>query len=157
MAGRRPKPTAAKQLAGNPGKRPLNYREPQPDIVSLPCPRLLVGEARAEWERLAPELTRLGILTAIDEKALMGYCQTWARWIDAEQKIAKFGSVVKGPNDYPVQSPYLKIAVVALDQMRKYMVEFGLTPSSRSRLHVAAKKETSNAFAEIAADRPTIQ
>ncbi|HZK10243.1 MAG TPA: phage terminase small subunit P27 family, partial [Clostridia bacterium] len=29
--GRKPKPTALKVLEGNPGKRPLNKNEPQPE------------------------------------------------------------------------------------------------------------------------------
>ena len=31
MAGRKPKPTAIKELEGNPGKRKLNNKEPKPD------------------------------------------------------------------------------------------------------------------------------
>ena len=30
MAGRKPKPTAVKKLEGNPGKRKLNTKEPNP-------------------------------------------------------------------------------------------------------------------------------
>lgn len=31
MAGRKPKPTAIKELEGNPGKRKLNNKKPKPD------------------------------------------------------------------------------------------------------------------------------
>ena len=31
MAGRKPKPTAIKELEGNPGKRKLNKKEPKPE------------------------------------------------------------------------------------------------------------------------------
>jgi hypothetical protein len=31
MRGRKPKPTRLKLVAGNPGKRPLNPREPTPE------------------------------------------------------------------------------------------------------------------------------
>ena len=33
MSGRKPKPTAMKELEGNPGKRKLNKKEPIPEIV----------------------------------------------------------------------------------------------------------------------------
>jgi len=53
---RRPKPTALKQLAGNPGKRPLNFSEPRFDPGPITVPRQLGKLARVEWRRLAPLL-----------------------------------------------------------------------------------------------------
>jgi hypothetical protein len=35
-----------------------------------------------------------------------------------------------------MKSPYLVIADQSMETMRKFMVEFGLTPSSRSRIKV---------------------
>jgi hypothetical protein len=35
-----------------------------------------------------------------------------------------------------MKSPYLCIAEQSLETMRKFMVEFGLTPSSRSRIRI---------------------
>ena len=37
MRGRKPSPTHLKLVKGNPGKRPLNVSEPEPEAV-LPCP-----------------------------------------------------------------------------------------------------------------------
>ena len=51
--GRKPKPTALKVLEGNPGKRPLNDREPVPPKGTLKCPAWLLPEAKKEWKRLA--------------------------------------------------------------------------------------------------------
>lgn len=36
--GRKPKPTAMKMLEGNPGKRPLNLKEPVPEKKLPKCP-----------------------------------------------------------------------------------------------------------------------
>lgn len=78
MRGRRPKPTALKVLEGNPGKRPLNRREPQP-LRSIPtCPAHLSPTAKGEWKRLAGQLHRLGILSQLDRAALAAYCQATA-------------------------------------------------------------------------------
>ena len=46
-----------------------------------------------------------------------------------------------GDNGIPIVSPYLKISNAALDRMRQFLVEFGMTPSSRSKVKVAAKPE----------------
>lgn len=37
--GRKPKPTAVKQLEGNPGKRQLNANEPKPAARAPSCPK----------------------------------------------------------------------------------------------------------------------
>ena len=55
MAGRRPKPTAAKKLAGNPGKRPLPKNEPPPKRTQPVRPRHLTREGSAEFTRLSAE------------------------------------------------------------------------------------------------------
>lgn len=138
MSGRRPLPTALKILRGNPGNRKLNRAEPKPDTRIPVCPRHLKGEARSEWRRTSRELHRLGLLTTIDRAALAAYCQVWARWVKAECEVERIGEVVKAPETgYPIQNPFLSVANAALKQMRAYLVEFGMTPSSRSRLTVA--------------------
>lgn len=139
MAGRKPKPTALKELAGNPGKRPLNTREPKPRTELPPCPRHLTGEARREWRRMGGELARMGVVTAVDRAALAAYCVAWARWVDAEGQVAKLGTIVKTANGNLIQNPYLAVANRALEQMTRLATEFGMTPSSRSRVQVAER------------------
>ena len=139
MKGRKPKPTLLKVLNGNPGKRPLNEREPQP-LEGVPeRPLWLDGEAQAEWERVVPELQAMGLLSSADRAALAAYCTAWSRWVQAEAQVRKYGPIVKSPEKgFPMKSPYLTIADQALETMRKLMVEFGLTPSSRSRIRLPA-------------------
>ena len=48
--GRTPKPTAIKQLEGNPGKRQLNTNEPKPKQKAPTCPKWLDDEAKKEWK-----------------------------------------------------------------------------------------------------------
>jgi P27 family predicted phage terminase small subunit len=132
--GRRPTPTAIKKLTGNPGHRALNEREPQPVTCVPKCPQHLDKEARKEWRRITPELQKLQVLTLVDRAALAAYCMAWSRWIDAEVNLRKFGTVIKTPLGYPIQNPYLAIANTAIDTMRRFLIEFGMTPSSRSRV-----------------------
>jgi P27 family predicted phage terminase small subunit len=136
MAGRRPKPSALKALTGTPGHRPLNENEPKPVACIPKCPKHLDKEARAEWRRITPELLKLQILTRVDRAALSAYCMAWSRWVDSETNLRKFGAVIKTPKGYPIQNPYLGIANTAIDIMRRFLTEFGMTPSSRSRINV---------------------
>jgi phage terminase small subunit len=66
MRGRRPKPTALKEMLGNPGKRPLNRNEPKPVQAMPTCPAHLSSTAKTERKRLAAQLHTLGILTQLD-------------------------------------------------------------------------------------------
>jgi P27 family predicted phage terminase small subunit len=157
MAGRRPKPTALKILQGNPGKRALNKHEPKPTGVPT-CPSHLAAKAKAEWKRIGKELRAVGLLTVVDRAALAAYCTVYARWIDAEEQIQKFGTVIKSPKSgFPIANPYVGVSNTALDLMRKFCVEFGLTPASRTRLQVEPASGTDpfeEFMAEIGANDP---
>jgi P27 family predicted phage terminase small subunit len=136
MRGRIPKPTAVKIFEGNPGKRKINGREPKP-AGSLPdCPDHLMEEAKAEWHRIAASLNVIGLLTQVDRATMAAYCQCWARWVEAERKLAETPAILRMPSGYIQQSPWLSIANKQLELMAKYMAELGLTPASRSRLAI---------------------
>lgn len=132
--GRKPKPTALKLLEGNPGKRPLNDKEPKPQKKAPSCPKWLDPEAKKEWRRLASKMEMMGILTEVDMAAFAGYCQCYARWKENEEFITKNGSLVRTPSGYWMQVPQVSIAQQYMKQMEKFAEQFGLTPAARSRL-----------------------
>jgi P27 family predicted phage terminase small subunit len=141
MRGRKPKPTKLKRLAGNPGKRLLNKHEARiaPEIPT--CPSHLLGEARREWKRITPELYSVGLLTLIDRAAIAGYCTAWARYVKAEKQLSKRGEVEVGVNGTLKVSPWHTVAKNAKEEMRKYLVEFGMSPASRSRVEAAEMEQ----------------
>ena len=139
--GRKPKPTALKLLTGNPGKRAINEDEPKPKAKMPACPEQLQGEARKEWHRMGKKLHALGLVTEIDKAALTVYCQAWGRWAEAEVNLQKYGPVIFSKAGIPIQSPYMSIANRALELMMKALVEFGMSPSSRSRVKVDKPEE----------------
>lgn len=143
MRGRRPKPTRVKVLTGNPGKRPLNYDEPRPDPAVPGCPAELGPVAQREWMRLVGELTKLRLLTNLDRAALAAYCGAYALWAEATEAIQKYGTMVKSPSGYPVQSPYVSIANRQAEIMMRIASEFGFTPASRSRISAPPSREPS--------------
>jgi P27 family predicted phage terminase small subunit len=137
MRGRKPKPTRIKVLSGNPGKRPLPKNDVKPPREIPRPPPILQGLARKEWWRMAPLLYDAGLLTKIDVPALATYCQCYARWCEAEEEIRRSGTVIKSSKGQPMVSPFLKVANIALQQLMRMLVEFGMSPSSRSRVTVA--------------------
>jgi len=141
MRGRRPKPTRMKVLTGNPGKRALNKNEPRPAAIVPECPPELGPLARAEWDRLAGELGTLQLLTTFDRAALAAYCGAYALWAEATEAIQKYGTMVKSPSGYPIQSPYVSIANRQAEIMMRIASEFGFTPASRSRISTPNKSQ----------------
>jgi P27 family predicted phage terminase small subunit len=146
MAGRRPKPTALKELTGNPGKRPLNLLQPRPQGLAR-CPAHLSAQAKSEWRRVAPELRRLGLLTTVDRAALAAYCTLWSLAVDAERQIQKLGLILFD-EARAYKNPAVNVLKDVLAQMRLFATEFGMTPSSLSRIHVAQPNMT-NRFDEF--------
>ena len=136
MRGRKPLPTAIKKLRGNPGRRPLNDAEPRFAHAVPRCPRHLSGDAKAEWRRVTVQLRTQGLITLIDRAALAAYCQAYGRWVQAEEALSKSSLLIKTTNGNVIPNPYLHIANRAMDDMRRFMIEFGMTPSSRSRIKV---------------------
>lgn len=132
--GPKPLPTHIKQLRGTLRQGRQHGREPRVDIEVPACPRELAPEAKREWRRIAPQLARLGLLTGIDRTMLALYCDTYGRWIEAQRALQAYGVVVKSPSGFPMQSPYLAITNKCLEQMRLLLQEFGMSPSSRTRV-----------------------
>ena len=91
-------------------------------------------EAKKEWRRISKQLEELGILTEVDMAAFAGYCEAYFRWKEAEEIISKHGTIVKTPSGYWQQVPQVSIAQTYLKIMIKFCEQFGLTPSSRSRI-----------------------
>lgn len=152
--GRKPKPTHLKIIEGNPGKRPIPD-EPKPDIGALPpAPEFLSADAKGEWERVALQLHRLGLLTVVDVPSLGAYCQAYGRWVLAERAIAKMaehdlltgGLMIKTTNGNAIQNPLVGTSNKAASDMVRYAAEFGLTPAARARLAIGPFEKTKSKF-----------
>lgn len=134
--GRKPKPTKIKQLEGNPGKRALNKQEPKTKSVIPICPSHLKGAARTEWGTLTKELHALGLISTVDRAALAICCTAWADYVQASNKLVKEGAVIISDKGGMYQNPWVAIKKRSMDQVMKFYSEFGMTPSSRSRVKV---------------------
>ena len=136
MKGRKPVPSHLKVLRGNPGKRALNSREPQPagDLVEPPE---FMSEAQKQGWSYAIENAPRGLLKKLDRSVL-------AAWVIAEnlhrrasEMVEKFGILTKAPNTgLPMQSPYLPIVNRQAVIMLKAAEQLGFSPASRGRVQI---------------------
>ena len=154
-------------LRGNPSKLSSFDlgKDFQPEIEIPQCPQWLWPEAKKEWRRIAPELERYGLLSKLDRAALALYVQAWARYVWAEQQLAKAmadaaaarakceaagvaytggdGIMVQTPNGGFTYSHYWVVSNRASQQVDQFLQSFGLSPSSRARVTVSENRQRS--------------
>ena len=153
--GAKPKPSKLKMIHGS--REPINEREPRFDATQPEAPDFLCKDGAAEWERICEMLHRAGVMTAVDRGALAAYCQAYGRWAQAERALAVVaerdgvgaGLVIKTKGGNMIQNPLVGVANRALELMLKAAVEFGMTPSSRTRVVAGGDpNEQTNPFAQ---------
>ena len=142
MPGRKPLPTQLKLVKGTARSHRINADEPKPVVATPPPPDHLEAAAAAKFTEMAELLARHGVMTELDVGALARYVVIWRRWLEAEAEVKRRGPVVKTSNDNIIQNPFLAVANKCLAQMGQIESEFGMTPSSRSRIRMAEPTDT---------------
>jgi P27 family predicted phage terminase small subunit len=137
--GRKPKPTVLKLLAGSRADR-INPAEPVPGLVAPEPPDHLDRAALDEWKRLTPILMEMGILSKADGAALALYCDAYSRWLRARMDVLKRGSIVETAAGTLKLNPHIYLINSSMRLMKELLVEFGCTPSARSRVSVVMVK-----------------
>jgi P27 family predicted phage terminase small subunit len=142
-----PKPSKLKKLQGTHRKDRAAPREldAKPGVPTMPA--WLNAEARAEWKRIVPQLDALKILSDIDGAMLADYCTAHALAVNATKKYQREGLTVK-VNGQLQKHPAVKIAQEARSQAARLAAEFGLSPSSRTRISAPDDESALNAANE---------
>lgn len=117
----KPQPTELKRRAGNPGKRPLPTDEPQAPAGRPRTPSWLDPIGTRAFLRLRQHLETLGIASEVDEMALA--------------LAADIFSQYRRKRDW-------KLAA----RLQSLLAEFGLTPSSRTKVKLPRKPSKSERF-----------
>jgi P27 family predicted phage terminase small subunit len=144
MRGRKPTPTAIKDLRGTTRQDRANPSEPQFDVPArTPSPPDWLDEPAAEvWRDLGRMLLNAGLYTVVDKYALAMFCAAAGRWIGAERRLQEEGPILySAESGNPYQNPWLHVANKGWDQMNKMLGEFGLTPAERSRVKALVQDE----------------
>lgn len=157
--GRPNLPTQLKLVKGTLRKGRMAKTEPRPEPAIPSVPAELSDAAKVEWGRISQDLLGLGLLARIDRAALAAYCEAWSDWLDATEKVARLGKVIKtgekiiekrgqdgavitersGGNF--VENPYFSIKKRCAELMHKFLTEFGMSPASRARIHAEPPAE----------------
>jgi P27 family predicted phage terminase small subunit len=140
--GPKTKPLKLKQLNGDIHKERWNTNQPKPETAIPTCPQNLDGGAKYEWRRITKELNELGIISRIDRAELAAYCSAYSRWMQAEAELKRLKKLstkqsdvlYKTTNGNLIINPLLSVLRSERDACHRYLVEFGMTPSSRNAI-----------------------
>ncbi|RTL42760.1 MAG: P27 family phage terminase small subunit [Candidatus Melainabacteria bacterium] len=144
-------PEALKELAGNPGKRPLNTKEPKFPKGMPTAPSYVVANdyAYALWKSDGAMLLKAGVLTRADREMFALYCMTASLLKEVEEELATLPRKDEGnskkvfpffstPNNYLQEHPLIATRVKVAKLLDEASSAFGLTPSARSRMQIHA-------------------
>lgn len=135
---RSPRPAALKLLNGRThdtdsgGRKvapPANFARGAPEM-----PLFMSDEAKAEWRRIVPELTRMKLLKHIDRASLAAYCEAWSRFVELTRQY-HFGDIGLTQVDQ------------ASKEVRQWCREFGLTPSAEGAVRPPELPDAGDPFA----------
>ncbi|MFK0090657.1 phage terminase small subunit P27 family [Pseudomonas sp. NPDC090755] len=153
MAGRRPTPTELKLVRGNPGKRPINKKEPLPAKRIPSTPGHLTNEGQVAWGRLTVLLDRMGVLTEADGFALERLCDCYAEILALRELVDTNGRTYETTSTQGElvikANPAVAMLADADRRFKSYLVEFGLTPAARSKVQVKDDEPKEDQFAEF--------
>ena len=140
-------------MKGNPGKRAINKREPQP-LGDLGEPPDGLSEAqRAIWIEAISDAPK-GLLKRIDASVFLAWVvarELHTRAMIAQSKLdasSPLQLLMRTRNGEIVQSPYLPIINKQAALMTKCAAELGFTPSTRSRISIQTPEEDDDATAK---------
>ncbi|AFJ47153.1 phage terminase small subunit P27 family [Shimwellia blattae] len=152
MAGRRQKPTQLKVVAGNPGKRKLNDKEPRPARQIPSPPEHLTDWGMLAWGKLSVLLDDMQIMTVADALALERLCDIYADILQLRNTIAVEGRTytVQTEGGFLIKAhPAVAMLADADRRFKSYLVEFGLTPAARTKVKTHGEKDQEDPLAEF--------
>lgn len=133
MAGRRPKSSAERELAGGGGHRPLP-NDPKPEAGWPDLPPGMSAGARKHFRRLAERLEHERRLTKSDGPGLEGAARLYDIAIHATKRARR----AEREGLYDLAREARVEERLAWDSYRKWLNDLTLTPGTRARARVSA-------------------
>ena len=104
-------------------------------FIDLSCPADLPDSARSVWQAAINAMAVEGTLAAEVLPGVERYCRIYARWSQAEKKLAGEGIVITAPRTgVTMVNPWHGISRTAAAQLGRLEAELGLTPLRRGRV-----------------------
>lgn len=143
-AGRPRKPTTLKKLGGTLQPSRSNPLEPVPDVALGLPPEWLSSTAKEYWQEIGGILLQMKLISYADTAAMTLLCDVLAQWVSVRVTIAKKGRVYELLSDGGKvfrARPEVAMEADLWRRAQRMLVEFGLTPASRSKVSALVVKE----------------
>jgi P27 family predicted phage terminase small subunit len=114
----------------------INNAEPQPFNEPPEMPGWLSAAARGEWDRVLPDLVKMGTAKRVDSTALGAYCEAVGRLAQLAELVARTGPLVVGRDGLAHKNPAVSQLRDASVEVRMWAREFGFTPAARQPLRI---------------------
>lgn len=141
----------------------MNHQEPKPPLGEPEMPKGMSRCARREWNNIKKSLMEMKVLSTVDGKALGEYCKliglAETYYKDALKEPMVYSPVLDGDGHVIVRAdgtiyekakpnPSLAAYLACSKAAKMFLIEFGLTPASRTRLKVdkASAEQPEDAF-----------
>lgn len=139
--GPKPKPTAIKDqqrpVRSTRAKSKIPPAAPVILVGGEKPPAWLKGEGLAEWNRLAPILVQVKLLSVADVGAFARYCRNFALWLKLRKEMDDEGATYESESNHGKLKrahPAFLIADRVERQLLASEDRFGLNPAERQRL-----------------------
>lgn len=137
--GRKPTPSHLKIVRGTDRADRMNPDEPQPARARPSAPAHMTDRGREAWGYVIAVLDRMGVLTEADALAVELLCEARSDWLSARDQIAAGGGETYTTDGGLIKAhPAVAMRNDAARRLQSMLVEFGLSPASRSK--VSAKE-----------------
>lgn len=143
-AGRPRKPTTLKKLGGTLQPSRTNPLEPVPDVALGLPPEWLSATAKEYWQEIGGILLQMKLISYADTAAMTLLTDVLAQWVSVRVTIAKKGRVYELLSDGGKvfrARPEVAMEADLWRRAQRMLVEFGLTPASRSKVSALVVKE----------------
>lgn len=150
-SGRPRKPHRLHVVEGTEKSRHKDWTDPDvppPDDGDLDPPDWLCAQAAEIWRRELAFLMKSGIIKKTDLPAFALYCSEWDEWYKAKKLEKERGRYTKNGNGSTVEAPWSRRKEKAMLNLKSWMVQFGMTPATRSRIDAGEEGEAKKSALE---------
>ena len=146
MSGPPKTPTHLRLVRGNPSKRPINNNEPKPPKGVPPVPKHFDKQGKYWFKRMAEELDAIGVISQLDARALELLVEAYTEYRHHCETLDREGYTYAVYSDDDADEgkkreirmikphPAAMMKADAWKRLRAMLAEFGMTPSSRSKV-----------------------
>ena len=157
MRGRKPKAREVQIVEGRDKKNPQRFRNEVPETSNEEpiMPIYFDATAQEAWQTIKAVFTMSGMWSSSYQVPIELYCETYSNYRRSLELVRISGQALRIENDDGTvtikRNPYSVELHRYKEELIKLSIEFGLTPSSRSRIALQKDMDDKDDFLQLLA------